>query len=94
MFPRLIFLLTFASSLIQMNMKKFLFFIILVAAVVGAVVTCPDKKAHKEALADAFAEYASYKIDESKDNGFGGRIMKSIDINAIIYCTNIAMDPT
>ena len=38
MFPRLIFLLTFASSLIQMNMKKFLFFIILVAAVVGAVV--------------------------------------------------------
>lgn len=71
MVSRLIFLLTFASSLIQMKMKKFLFFIILVAAVVGAVVTCPDKKAHKEALADAFAEYASYKIDESKDNGFG-----------------------
>lgn len=31
--------------------------------------TCPDKKAHKEALADTFAEYASYKIDENKDNG-------------------------
>ena len=50
-------------------MKKILFLVILAAAVVGAVVTCPDKKAHKEALADTFAEYASYKIDENKDNG-------------------------
>ena len=50
-------------------MKKILFLVILAAVVVGAVVTCPDKKAHKEALADTFAEYASYKIDENKDNG-------------------------
>ena len=50
-------------------MKKLLFLVLLAALVVGAVVTCPDKKAHKEALADTFAEYASYKIDENKDNG-------------------------
>ncbi len=50
-------------------MKKILFLVILAAVVVGGVVTCPDKKAHKEALADTFAEYASYKIDENKDNG-------------------------
>ena len=50
-------------------MKKILFLVILAAVVVGAVVTCPDKKAHKEALSDTFAEYASYKIDENKDNG-------------------------
>ena len=50
------------------------------AAVVGAVVTCPDKKAHKEALADTFAEYASYKIDENKDNGLSDVLNEGLKV--------------
>jgi len=73
-------LLIFAPFLKQIIMKKILFLIILVAAVVGAVVTCPDKKAHKQALADTFAEYASYKIDENKDNGFGDILNEGLNV--------------
>jgi len=61
-------------------MKKILFLVILAAAVVGAVVTCPDKKAHKEALADTFAEYASYKIDENKDNGLSDVLNEGLKV--------------
>lgn len=61
-------------------MKKILFLVILAAVVVGAVVTCPDKKAHKEALADTFAEYASYKIDENKDNGLSDVLNEGLKV--------------
>ena len=50
-------------------MKKLLVVIIILAVAILMTQTLPDKKAHKEALADTFAEYASYKIDENKDNG-------------------------
>lgn len=47
-------------------MKKFLFLLILVAAAgVGLVMTCPDKDAHREAVKDVVSKVVNSEMDRS-----------------------------
>ena len=46
-------------------MKKIIILVLLVAAVIGAVVTCPDKKAHRKALTEAAGQYGEDKLAEA-----------------------------
>ena len=50
-------------------MKKIAALIILVALVVVATVTCPDKKAHRKALTEAAGKYGEDKLQDKKTLG-------------------------
>ena len=54
-------------------MKKFLFFLLVVLGIGAvAVVTCPDKDAHKDAIQNVVKEALADEVNAGEDNGLSG----------------------
>lgn len=70
-------------------MKKLLFLILIVGVVILMALTKPDKKAHKEAMMKAIAEYVD---DKAEDSGLGNNVLTDLGKGLVRSTISLAMD--
>ena len=70
-------------------MKKLLFLILIVGVVILMALTKPDKKAHKEAMMKAIAEYVD---DKAEDSGLGSNVLTDLGKGLVRSTISLAMD--
>lgn len=70
-------------------MKKLLFLILIVGVVILMALTKPDKKAHKEAMMKAIAEYVDEKAE---DSGLGNNVLTDLGKGLVRSTISLAMD--
>ena len=70
-------------------MKKLLFLILIVGVVILMALTKPDKKAHKEAMMKAIAEYVD---DKAEDSGLGNNVLTDLGKDLVRSTISLAMD--
>ena len=70
-------------------MKKLLILILIVGVVILMVLTKPDKKAHKEAMMKAIAEYVD---DKAEDSGLGNNVLTDLGKGLVRSTISLAMD--
>lgn len=70
-------------------MKKLLFLILIVGVVILMALTKPDKKAHKEAMMKAIAEYVD---DKAEDSGLGNNMLTDLGKGLVRSTISLAMD--
>ena len=70
-------------------MKKLLFLILIVGVVILMALTKPDKKAHKEAMMNAIAEYVD---DKAEDSGLGNNVLTDLGKDLVRSTISLAMD--
>ena len=70
-------------------MKKLLILILIVGVVILMALTKPDKKAHKEAMMKAIAEYVD---DKAEDSGLGNNVLTDLGKGLVRSTISLAMD--
>jgi hypothetical protein len=70
-------------------MKKLLFLVLIVGVAIIMSLTKPDKKAHKEAMMKAIAEYVD---DEAEDRGFGNNVLTNLGKSVVRSAASLAID--
>ena len=70
-------------------MKKLLFLILIVGVVILMALTKPDKKAHKEAMMKAIAEYVDVTAE---DSGLGSNVLTDLGKGLVRSTISLAMD--
>ncbi len=70
-------------------MQKLLFLILIVGVVILMALTKPDKKAHKEAMMKAIAEYVD---DKAEDSGLGNNVLTDLGKDLVRSTISLAMD--
>ena len=70
-------------------MKKLLILILIVGVVILMALTKPDKKAHKEAMMKAIAEYVD---DKAEDSGLGNNVLTDLGKDLVRSTISLAMD--
>ena len=70
-------------------MKKLLFLILIVGVVILMALTKPDKKAQKEAMMKAIAEYVD---DKAEDSGLGNNVLTDLGKGLVRSTISLAMD--
>lgn len=70
-------------------MKKLLFLILIVGVAIIMALTKPDKKAHKEAMMKAIAEYVD---DEAEDRGLGNNVLTNLGKSVVRSAASLAID--
>ena len=70
-------------------MKKLLILILIVGVVILMALTKPDKKAHKEAMMKAIAEYVD---DKAEDSGLGSNVLTDLGKGLVRSTISLAMD--
>jgi hypothetical protein len=70
-------------------MKKLLFLILIVGVVILMALTKPDKKAHKEAMMKAIAEYVD---DKAEDSGLGNNVLTDLGKGLVRSTISLAID--
>ena len=70
-------------------MKKLLFLILIVGVVILMALTKPDKRAHKEAMMKAIAEYVDVTAE---DSGLGNNVLTDLGKGLVRSTISLAMD--